>query len=40
MTRTPDGAAQVRVSDADGRTLDVVPIVPAPEAPFGDYGDD
>jgi hypothetical protein len=40
MTRTPDTAEQVRVEDADGRTLDVVPIAPAPEAPFGDYGDD
>ena len=39
MTRTPDRAAQVRVLDDGGRTLDVLPIAPAPEAPFGDYGD-
>lgn len=38
MTRTPDGAAQVRLRDADGRPLDVVPVA-FPEQPFGDYGD-
>jgi len=40
VTRPPDGAAQVRVTDADGGTLDIVPVIPPPEAPFGDYGDD
>jgi hypothetical protein len=40
MIRTPDGAAQVRVTDADGGTLDIVPVIPPPEETFGDYGDD
>jgi hypothetical protein len=39
MTRTPDGAATIRILDGDGRTYDVIPIAPAPEEPFGDYGD-
>jgi hypothetical protein len=39
MTRTPDGAALIRVLDGDGRTFDLIPITPSPEAPFGDYGD-
>jgi hypothetical protein len=39
MTRTPDGAALVRVVDGSGETYDVIPITPAPEEPFGDYGD-
>ena len=39
MTRTPDGAATIRILDGDGRTYDVIPIAPAPEQPFGDYGD-
>jgi len=36
-----DGDARPRAGViARGRMLDVVPIAPAPEAPFGDYGDD
>jgi hypothetical protein len=40
MTRTPEGASQVRVADAEHRTWAVVPVIPSTEAPFGDYGTD
>jgi hypothetical protein len=39
MTRTPDGAAAVRVLGSDGLSRDIVPVTPAAEEPFGDYGD-
>jgi DNA-directed RNA polymerase specialized sigma24 family protein len=39
MTRTPDGAALIRIVDGDDETYDVIPITPSAEAPFGDYGD-
>jgi hypothetical protein len=39
MTRTPEDAVAVRLRDADGGTVDVVPVAPSDDEPFGDYGD-